>query len=380
MRFQQYKMTGSQFSLSEPIESLKDADLILYFGGRDDFETLNPYENLKAHYPNALIMGCTTGGEIYNDEIHEHALSWVAIKFDHTIVRVTSEQVNSLDQSYEIGQKLASSLLKPDLSGVFVLSDGISINGSELIGGLKNIISSSIPITGGLAGDDGRFEATLVGANSRPVSGVVAALGFYGDRIQFGYSSVGGWDVFGPQRVVTKSRKNVLYELDGKPALALYKKYLGEEAEALPGSALLFPLSIYPEGHPEKALVRTILGIDEETQSMTFAGNVPEGYVAQLMCGTLEKLVDGASRAAEHVSPGAEDPKDVLSIMISCIGRKILMGQRINDEIEEMNKIWGEKIQGKIGFYSYGEISPALSTGVCELHNQTMTVTTWSEK
>ena len=72
----------------------------------------------------------------------------------------------------------------------------------------------------------------------------MVAVGLYGEHVKLGHGSKGGWDTFGPERIVTKSDGNVLYELDDKPALALYKEYLGDRAAGLPGSALLFPLAL----------------------------------------------------------------------------------------------------------------------------------------
>ena len=68
-----------------------------------------------------------------------------------------------------------------------------------------------------------------------------------------------------------------------------------------------------------------------------------------------------------------------VAVLISCIGRKLVLGPRVSDETEEVDNLLGERIV-KCGFYSYGEISPHLITQTCELHNQTMTVTVFAEK
>jgi hypothetical protein len=215
-----------------------------------------------------------------------------------------------------------------------------------------------------------------VGLDRHLAPGQVVAVGLYGDAIRVTHGSAGGWDVFGPRRTITRSEGNVLLELDGKPALDLYKHYLGEAAESLPGSALLFPLRIWPTDKRDESLTRTIVGVDEGRKAMIFAGDVPEGYSAQLMRGNFDRLVEGAAEAAQQAhTPGESDS---VAVLISCIGRKLLLGQRIAEEVEAVRDVLGNKT-ALTGFYSYGEVSPHNATQCAELHNQTMTVTVFSE-
>jgi hypothetical protein len=243
---------------------------------------------------------------------------------------------------------------------------------------MASVVDPRVLITGGLAGDGARFGSTRVGTGAANRPGAIAAVAFYGNRLDIFHGSAGGWDAFGPRRAITRAEGNVLYELDGEPALELYKRYLGEEANNLPGSALLFPLRVHPPGQEKAALVRTILSVNEKDQSMTFAGDVPQGHVGQLMKGNFDRLVDGAAMAATQAAPGPAAEGDSLAILVSCIGRKLLLGQRIGEEVETAADILGPSA-AITGFYSYGEISPHSATGMCELHNQTMTITVLSE-
>ncbi len=275
--------------------------------------------------------------------------------------------------SATIGREIAIDLIDENLKSIFILSEGININGSKLTQGINSILNNkNIVVTGGLAGDDARFEKTWVIVDGKPLSNYVTAVGFYGKDIHIGYGSKGGWDRFGIDRRVTKSHNNILYELDEKPALEIYKKYLGEQSKNLPSSALLFPLIIKEEGI-EEAKVRTVLGIDEEKNSITFAGDIPEGSIVAFMKANFDHLIDGASIAAEKILNKSYNNPNSLNIAISCVGRKLVLGQRSEDEIEAVLDVLGEKVS-QIGYYSYGEISP-LSSGECDLHNQTMTLT-----
>ncbi|MBP7062805.1 FIST N-terminal domain-containing protein [Ferrovibrio sp.] len=356
-----------------------DAGLVLYFGSRAALARHQPYPALRATCPTALILGCSTGGEIMDDEVHDGAIAAAAIRFNHTPLSHGSVMLPANGSSFEAGQALAQQLEADDLAGLFVLSDGTHINGSELIAGLQSVLGKNIIITGGLAGDGADFAETWVGLNEVAAPGRIAAIGFRGKAIRLGHGSFGGWDAFGPIRSITRSEGNVLYELDGKPVLPLYKSYLGPEAQNLPGSALLFPLTIAPPGHDRERLVRTVLKVDEANGSMTFAGDVPQGWSGQLMRGNFNQLVAGAEQAALAASQRAAGIEgDRLALLISCIGRKLLMGQRVVDEAEEVKAILPD--MPLIGFYSYGEIAPHKLTGRCELHNQTMTITILGEE
>jgi hypothetical protein len=263
------------------------------------------------------------------------------------------------------------------LKGILVFSDGLRVNGSELVRGLNSEVSTSVVVTGGLAGDGDRFRRTWVLQDRWPQTGFVTAVGFYGDRIRIGHGTKGGWDRFGPERRVTRSKKNILFELDDRPALQLYKDYLGDRASGLPATGLLFPLALRTNNTDTKSLVRTILAVNEPEQSLTFAGDIPEGSLAQLMKANFDRLIQGASEAASFTKLSAGGCACTLAIAISCVGRRLVLGSRTEEEIEATLDVLPKGTQ-QIGFYSYGEILPYMA-GTCDLHNQTMTLTTLSE-
>jgi hypothetical protein len=354
-----------------------ETSLVLYFAAPGVMAPDAILSCLRERYgAGAAIVGCTTGGEISGNDVLDDSIATAAIGFDSAKVRVAAHDLSDISESRAVGAALARELAGDGLKGIVILSDGTKVNGDSLVAGCLDSVTPGVVVTGGLAGDGPRFQSTAVGCNDAMRSGRVAAIGLYGDSLSIGHGSFGGWDEFGPPRTITRSAGNVLFELDGEPALDLYKRYLGDEAQGLPGSALLFPLSIRPSRDAEGSeVVRTIVGIDEAAKSMTFAGDVPTGYLARLMRGNFDNLVDGAGKAAEAAATG----KPCLAVLVSCIGRKLLMGQRIVEEVEIVSDVLGGKAN-LIGFYSYGEISPHGFTGKCELHNQTMTITTISEK
>lgn len=334
-------------------------------------------QELKAKYPRSQFVGCSTAGEIHGAVIEDHTASVAITKFEHTHLKTAMVRVDSAEASNDAGAKLAAELKADGLKFVFVVSDGLKVNGSALIRGLNTNLPQDVIVTGGLAGDGPRFGETSVLSGAHFGPGVVTAVGFYGSSLTVGYGSQGGWDFFGPERTITKSKDNVLYELDGQPALDLYKTYLGARAAELPASGLLFPLQIRQGLTDEKRLVRTILAVDEQAKSLTFAGDIPQGWHGQLMKSNFDRLVDGASSAASQAHPG-KDQNPVLAIAISCVGRRLVLKDRSEEEIEAtLSNL--PKGSEQIGFYSYGELAPYAQFHNCELHNQTMTITVLKE-
>jgi len=360
--------------------ALADAQLVLYFGSREALETQSWYPELRSRYPTAHVVGCTSGGQIQQTGFCETGIAAVAMWFSATQLRIATEAVTDPAQSHEYGAALGRKLAEPDLAGVFVLSDGLNVNGSELIRGLFTVLGSEVRVSGGLAGDGARFAQTRVGADALPQPMIIAAIGFYGSAVRFLCGSAGGWDTFGVPRRVTRSRGRELFELDGKPALDLYEKYLGEEAEGLPGTALLYPLKIWDPARPAHDVVRAVLAINRDERSVTFGGDIPQGSKAQLMRGEFTGLAAGATDAASQAITGHSDGggNAGLALLVSCIGRRLLMGQRIEEEIEAVADALPARV-AQFGFYSYGEIAPHPVSKVCELHNQTMTITLISE-
>ncbi len=354
------------------------AQLVLVFGSSSILKTSDRLDEIRRMYPRSHIFGCSTAGEICGTQVTDDSLVVTAVDFEYTTLRTASVRVTDPEKSFEAGEQLAQALVKEGLVHALVLSEGLRINGSDLVKGLERHLPPAVTVTGGLSGDGARFNETVVICDGPPETDTVAVVGLYGERLKVGYGCLGGWDSFGPERLITKSHGNVLYELDGKSALELYKRYLGEHAEGLPATGLLFPLSIRVPGG-ETAVVRTILGVSEKDQSMTFAGDVPMGGYARLMKANFDRLIDGAVGAARNTQETLGDSAPALAILISCVGRKLVLQQRVEEEVEGVREVLGREAV-LTGFYSYGEISPFTPEAKCELHNQTMTITTLTER
>jgi len=363
---------------SQEGETGVSAQLVLVFGSTSALSGTPAVDETRARYPDAHVLGCSTAGEIFGTKVLDDSVVTTAIEFASTEIHSASVSVNGHGGSFQLGAELARSMPPDGLRHLLVLSDGLRVNGSRLVEGLVSGLPDGITVTGGLSGDGERFEKTLVVSGGPPESGTIAAVGFYGEDLKIGFGSLGGWDPFGPERRITRSTANVLYELDGKSALDLYKEYLGEHAEGLPSTGLLFPLSVRTQ-EGETGVVRTIISIDERENSMTFAGNVPEGAYARLMMANFDRLVDGSIGAATISRDAIGESPAELAILISCVGRKLVLKQRIEEEVEGVRDVLGDGTP-LTGFYSYGQVSPFGPGATCQLHNQAMTITTLSER
>ncbi len=362
-----------------PAGSVTAPQLVLYFGATSQLADGAPaVSELAAKFPDALVCGCSTAGEILGGHVFDESIVAALVQFQSTQVRAVAESTAEPADSKAVGRRAAEKLNTAELRHVLILSDGLSVNGTALVAGFREILPPGVVITGGLAGDGSRFQKTFVGVAGKVMRDQMVAIGFYGPNIVIGYGSRGGWEGFGPRRRITRSQGNTLFELDGQPALALYKRYLGERATGLPATGLLFPLELTKDAAEKAGLVRTILAVDEAKQSLTFAGDMPEGWYARLMKATGDQLVEGAANAGSDAALKTQTGGAALAILVSCIGRRLVLGQRIEEELDAVIRSLPEQTH-TVGFYSYGEAGPSAGNHLSELHNQTMTITVIGE-
>ena len=361
----------------EPSALSDGAELVLLFGSVEQVRGSECLERVRRIYPKAHIVGCTTAGQIHEARVTDETITLTAVKFEHTRVVLVRAAIESVAGSMRAGEQLARALDPVGLRHVFVVSEGLKVNASELVRGIDASLPAHVTVSGGCAGDGNRLETTYVWGDGPPEQAAVIGLGFYGERLQIGVSAIGGWRPFGPNRLITRSTKNVLHEFDGRAALALYKQYLGKYADELPASGLMFPLELHGDEAGRRVL-RAILAVNEAEQSITYAGNVPEGTQARFMFATIDDLIQGSHVAARSSMERLGAFKPELSILVSCNGRRYVLKQRTEEEVEAVREALGEQT-AVTGFYSYGEIAPADNGGRSQLHNETMTITSFAE-
>lgn len=381
MRIQQVTIQGTDITPADvaPLASLQP-HLVLVFASLEAMQALDA-ACVQALIPQAQWVGCSTAGEISGQGVYDGSIVLTALQFDQPAFRVASVALAGMADSQAAGQRLATCLAHPDLRHVLVLGQGADINGSALVDGLTGTLGSAVVVSGGLAGDGGRFTGARVWGPDGISATSVVGIGFDGPGWNISHGSMGGWQRFGPVRTVTRSAGNVLYELDGERALDIYKRYLGDYAAQLPASGLLFPWSVLGSDAQAEGITRTLLGISEAEGSLIMAGDIPQGGQLQLMHASVDALVDAAEQAAEtaHTNQTTTSQGQALALLVSCVGRKLVMGARVDEEVEAVSQMLGQHTT-LAGFYSNGEISPHIHSTNCKLHNQTMTITLLSER
>lgn len=389
MQIQQITIQGTDITPTDvaPLASLQP-HLVLVFASLEAMQALDA-DRIRALIPQAQWVGCSTAGEISSQGVGDGSIVITALRFRQPAFRVASVELADMADSLAAGQRLAARLAHPDLRHVLVLGQGAGINGSALVDGLTTTLGSGgVVVSGGLAGDGGRFTGARVWGPDGISATSVVGIGFDGPGWHISHGSMGGWQRFGPVRTVTRSEGNVLYELDGERALDIYKRYLGDYAAQLPASGLLFPWSVLGSDAQAEGITRTLLGISEADGSLIMAGDIPQGGKLQLMHASVDALVDAAEQAAETAAHTASQavaanppstPDQALAMLVSCVGRKLVMGARVDEEVEAVGQMLGQHTT-LAGFYSNGEISPHIHSTNCKLHNQTMTITLLSER
>lgn len=334
------------------------------------------FSPLRQAYPSAHILGCSTSGEIQGTRVRDDTVAVTAIAFEHTAVATASIQIASPERSFRAGEELALSLDTKGLRHVLVLAEGVRIYGNELLGGLHSALAPGVTVFGGLAGDGNRWQNTFVWCDGEPRSSQAVALGFYGDRLHVSVAAAPSWGPLTPVRTITKSKKNILYELDGHPALLMYKRYMGRHVQGLPESLITFPIAL--DIGDSQYVMRAPILVNEQEQSIVFAGNMPEGSQARLLWGTIEDIIDGAQAATTKSLAGLMPASPEFALLVSCVGRRRVLQQRVEEEVEAVREILGER-PAMAGFYSQGEFAPMVTGGEAEFCNETLTIASFAE-
>ncbi|PID64021.1 MAG: hypothetical protein CR974_00445 [Gammaproteobacteria bacterium] len=376
--------------------------LLLCFGSADLMYSEGTISDLKHTFPNAELVGCTSGVEVFNNELRQDTLTLTAIQFDSTTVGIAKHEYKTFEDGYEVGKKLMQRLQeKSGLKHVFILSDSINVCGTKLIEGCNAALPANVAVTGGMASSvkpnfsdiyfalkisamrlglestaNLNFGNTRVWHNEDGARRQAVAIGFYGDKLRVGYASANGYKASGAKYHITKADDRFIYELDGRPALEVYKQFLGDEAKNLPAVGLNYPLLLLDSPTDSNGIVRGLLDANEMDQSLTMAGHIPEGKYAQLMSADLEGIVDSGCQSAKQADDmlGGESQ---LAITVSCVGRMAYLDAATEKEIQGAS----HALHGcpMTGFYSFGEACPNTGSKNTLLHNHVMAVTTFKE-
>jgi hypothetical protein len=362
-----WRTTASTFTGEKP-------QLAFVFGPRRLLENSSLLTRVRETYPRTQLVFASGAGEFSGAEVSDDQLVVTALTLEKAYTRSLALTVAGRAGSHAAGRELGRLLNAADLTHVFVLCDGVKVNGSQLVEGLSAVLPAHVSVTGGLAGDGMDFHRTIVGLDANLGSERVVATGFYGADLRVAHGCSGGWAPYGDECVVTRAEENMLFELDGKPALQRYCEQLGEEATALPLSTMRFPVHMVTEPGAA-AVVRASHLIDRETGMIEFAGDISTGAHIRFLRATHDDLIGGAVRAAQQTN--AIGPADLV-LCVDCIGRRVVLDDAAIREIQRMHAEFPPHAVFA-GFYSYGEIAPPSGAAGSQFHNQTVTITALRE-
>lgn len=348
--------------------ALSDADLVFVFGSVGILETPNFYSVLKDSFPNAHICGASCGSSILSESLVSDQCTILAIQFKAAQVRNLKVKISDRHDVDGVIHEIHKHFPLNNLKGLCILVDGFAINSGGLISNLTKKFPS-VPIFGGLASDGDAMITSCVMNNGIGEKGIISVSGFYGESLSISTALAGGWQRFGPERLITKSHDNILEEIDGKKAVQLYKEHLQKEHLNLPHDGLMLPLSVYPKDHPELGKTRSVIGITDDEKALVFAGDVPKGHQARFMTSSIQSLCRGAEEAVATLKPNG----DGFAIAFSCIGHHMFLSSMTEDELDVLTGCLGPNIP-LVGFYSNGEICPIGGKHESALHNQTTAI------
>jgi len=352
-------------------------DLIIFFIS-PSFPKFDLLKEYRTTYPNCIITGCSTAGEIEDISVHLESAVITGVKFEKSKVVYNEVYLSSTEDDFSAGSDLIDKFNQEELKHIYVLSEGININGGDLVEGLRHHSSTDFSITGGLAADGYNALKTFVLTNDFSyVSDVIVGIGFYGNDLKVGFGALKGLTSLGVDRIVTKSEKNIVYEIDGEPAYGLINRLIGLDSFGVGNSLKLLPLSIRANVI-DRSTIRSITDLNKEEGYIKFSGNISEGSYLRLMKSNINRIINAAEGAAEESIIPIGNTHTDLAIITSCIGRRNVLKELVEEEIEAVRDVIGEDAT-ITGFYSYGEISPYISNKKCQLHNQSIVVTTFSE-
>ena len=336
------------------------------------------------------IIGCSGAAVISNRGIFKHGVVIALLNLSQNVYFSTAyvkdiKAKTPLNAGRELGEKLLYGFKETHRVLSIIFSDGLIDKGSDLIDGLKETLGKSFPLVGASASDNLRFLKTYIYFNKELINDSAAGI-LWGGKLNFGLGIKHGWKPLGKPRTVTKSKGDIVYEIDNNPAAKIYEEYFARDISELQKElrriSILYPIGIYVPGE-EEYLLRNMLSI-EKNGSLRFQGNVNEGSQIRLMIGTKESCLAATKLAAEEAKKGlgestVEFKKTGINnfvLVFDSISRYILLKRGANKELEIIKKVVGENTP-IIGLYTYSEQAPLMAInyqGQAYFHNQTISV------
>lgn len=331
--------------------------LIQLFSSKSRDKIVSILQELNLLFPHAVIIGTTTDGEIYNDEILLNSAVLSISIFTKTQLKST---LIELHDSFQAGVAVAAELVSSQTKLLLTFADGIFCNGDEYLNGIYSI-APNVKVAGGLAADRASFKSTYVMNNTELVTQAVVAVALDSEELKLELLYSFGWQEIGMTHTVTKVEGTRVYEIDDTPVCDFYAKYLGKEvSKDLPGTGKEFPLMVQRNG----VMVARAPRYRYKDDSLDFTATIFEGESVRLGIGNASRMLCQSMDTLKKI------PSESFFIY-SCMARRHFMPKIIKKELSSF-----AYISTTSGFFTYGEF---FTDDRPRFFNETLTAVALSE-
>ena len=337
------------------------------------------------HHYDIDVLGATSSGEFIQGHQSEGEATLMLLDLSRSEYQILTEDIrikDAQDASTHMAKKAQQTFKNPAfiLLSTLLSADGRVLPGEEIIESFENVLGSGVKIFGGMAGDDISFTGTYVFTKDFETDYGMIALVLNQDKISLQGTAISGWKPIGTSKKITHSKGNLVYTIDGKPALEMYLRYLGEDQssaedqiEFFNAIGLHYPIQIERAGRDPKMC--GAIGYDPEEKALVFESEVTNGAMFKFSTPPDFDIVETVVNSAVDLKKDSGDEADAL-LIFSCAGRLSTLGPLAQNENEGLAEVWNAPMAG---FYSYGEFGKSLS-GRHEFHSTTCSWVALKEK
>lgn len=343
-------------------------DFVFVFAtvGYNQQELLRSIRNATSGAP---LSGCSGEGIITQDSVTESNFGVCVMVISSDELRFSNVRIKEIGQQpYTDGERLAQEvtpLLSADSIACFMLADGLLFNFDPFMAGFEKKLNREkpLPVYGGLAADDWSAQKTFQYHDEEVFSDGISCVVMSGSGnlvcgISHGCVSVGS------RQTITRSTGNIIYEIDGVPALEAMKDYFPEGwkeywSKTAVNLCLGFKTPEHIKTGYEEHIIRFIIGKNDLQGSISVQSEIREGSEVWLARRDKELITNGILTISSHINGQLDGRKPKFVFHFDCSGRgKVVFREREKMELVKLiQKGLGEDIPW-IGLYTYGEIGP----------------------
>ena len=356
-------------------DSFKPTLAIVFLSIKQDWKAVSDVLSKRG----IVVFGATTSGEFINGDIEEGSIVMMLLDISPAYFKsvfLETGQLSTLENAKRIGLEGKSTFKNP---AFLILSGWLTEDGENIIEGITQGFGQDVTIFGGMAGDDLSLSGPMVFTKDKSSDKGILALIIHEDKIEINGIATCGWKPIGTTKTVTKSKGNVVYTIDNKPALDMIIKYLGVDYDFETDKEIVTQIGAYYPLQMERdnvaPVMRTAMLANREDRSLICAGNVPQGSKIKFSLPPDFDAIETVIEECHELKNDYQQQADAL-IMFSCISRHLSFGILMEEEIRQVQEVWDAPM---VGFFSYGEFGKS-KTGKHEFHNNTCCVVALKEK